>query len=110
MQLRQYILWALVPAMAVLLYHIIFRRGRKRPELAAKKPDSSTDRFLAGPRLGILPRSNNGWPRAACHASPTNRFPAGWNARWPNLPWPICKTLCRNCCACTIATVSTRAA
>jgi transglutaminase-like putative cysteine protease/preprotein translocase subunit SecG len=30
MPLRPYILWALIPAMTVLLYHIIFRRGRKR--------------------------------------------------------------------------------
>ena len=28
--LRRYILWALVPVMALLLYQIIFRRGRKR--------------------------------------------------------------------------------
>jgi hypothetical protein len=30
--LRQYILWALVPALAVLLYHIIFRKRKKRAE------------------------------------------------------------------------------
>jgi transglutaminase-like putative cysteine protease len=29
-QLRQYILWALIPILALLLYQIIFRRGRRR--------------------------------------------------------------------------------
>jgi hypothetical protein len=35
-QLRKYILWAVLPMMAILLYQIIFRRGRKRQ---AKKSD-----------------------------------------------------------------------
>ncbi len=35
--LRQYILWALVPLLALLLYQVIFRRGRRRPKGGGKK-------------------------------------------------------------------------
>ena len=46
--LRQYILWALVPLLAFLLYKIIFRRRRKRR--SPPKPDSSTE-FVFCPGL-----------------------------------------------------------
>ena len=52
--LRRYILWALVPVMALLLYQIIFRRGRKRrPKL--KVAEFHSCNFLAGAGLRILP-------------------------------------------------------
>jgi hypothetical protein len=35
--LREYIFWALVPVMVVLLYHIIFRHRKKRPAANGKK-------------------------------------------------------------------------
>ncbi len=35
--LQQYIFWSLIPVMAVLLYHIIFRRRRKLKSLKGKK-------------------------------------------------------------------------
>jgi hypothetical protein len=40
--LRQYILWALVPVLALLLYQIIFRRGRRRrPQAKTGKSDAA---------------------------------------------------------------------
>jgi hypothetical protein len=39
--LRQYILWALIPVLALLLYQIIFRRGRRR------RPQSKTGKSAA---------------------------------------------------------------
>jgi hypothetical protein len=41
--LRQYLLWALIPVLALLLYQIIFRRGRKRrPQPKTGKSDAAT--------------------------------------------------------------------
>jgi hypothetical protein len=40
--LRQYILWALIPVLALLLYQIIFRRGRRRrPQPKTGKSDAA---------------------------------------------------------------------
>ena len=40
--MRQYILWALIPVLALLLYQIIFRRGRKRrPQVKTGKSDAA---------------------------------------------------------------------
>ena len=39
--LREYILWALIPMLALLLYQIIFRRGRRRQPGAGKKTATS---------------------------------------------------------------------
>ena len=40
--LRDYILWALIPVLALLLYQIVFRRGRKRQQLKQiKNPDAA---------------------------------------------------------------------
>ena len=45
--MRQYILWALIPVLALLLYQIIFRRGRRRrPQ--AKTGKSATAIFWPG--------------------------------------------------------------
>jgi hypothetical protein len=40
-QLRKYILWALIPVMAFLLYQIIFRRGRKRQTQKSQNKNSA---------------------------------------------------------------------
>ena len=63
--LRQYILWALIPVLALLLYQIIFRRGRKRrPQPKAGKTAAAD--FLAGAGFGILPtRKKAGRTRCA---------------------------------------------
>jgi len=45
--LRQYILWGMVPALALLLYQIIFRRGRKR-QPQSKAGQSAAEIFRPG--------------------------------------------------------------
>jgi len=45
--LRQYILWALVPMLALLLFQIIFRRGRRR-RTESKTGDSAAANFWPG--------------------------------------------------------------
>ena len=45
---RQYFLWALVPVLALLLYQIIFRRGRKRQR---RKPGRERDGAMSWPGL-----------------------------------------------------------
>jgi transglutaminase-like putative cysteine protease len=45
--LREYILWALIPVLAVLLYQIIFKRGRRR-QLKSKSEISTSDIFWPG--------------------------------------------------------------
>ena len=46
--LQQYTLWALVPVFGLLLYQIIFRRGRKRPR---RKPGREMDEAMSWPGL-----------------------------------------------------------
>jgi hypothetical protein len=45
--LRQYILWALIPVLALLLFQIIFRRGRRQKK-AAKPGKSGMENFWPG--------------------------------------------------------------
>ena len=104
--LRIYILWALVPVMALLLYQIIFRR-RKKTRVQNQTP-TSEEKFSGRDSIRNFTCSKAGWPRVACRASPASRCPTGWSARWRNRRWPICARRCRNCCGCITATVSIR--
>ena len=73
--LREYILWALIPVLALLLYQIIFRRGRRRQrQKGTRKPP----RLFSGRGwIRNFTCSNRNWPRAACPGSPANCFPPG---------------------------------
>ena len=79
--LRRYILWTLIPVLAVLLFQIIFRRGRKRRS-QHRRPESPKPRFSGRDLIPNSTCSNASWPRAAWRASRANRFPTGCRARW----------------------------
>ena len=59
--IRQYLLWIIVPGMALLLYQIIFRRGRKRArnkksdrEFLASWPGLDSDFYLLEKKIAAL--------------------------------------------------------
>jgi hypothetical protein len=79
--LRQYILWALVPVLALLLYQIIFRHRRRR-RTHLPKPENPPPRFSGRGWTRNFISSKESWPNEVCRASPVNRFPTGWSAHW----------------------------
>ena len=107
--LRQYILWALIPVLALLLYQIIFRRGRgRRLRLKTGKsadaiswPGLDSEFYLIERKLAA-----RGVPRQP--GEPLSGLAVA-RAGGPR-PGRICASRCRNCCGSTTAIVSTRAA
>jgi hypothetical protein len=97
--LRDYILWALIPVLVVLLYQIIFRRGRRRRSPAnAGKSDAAV--FWPGfdSEFYLLERKLAARGVARRHGEPLS----DWLTRALADP--------AHCCGCTMVIVSTHAA